>query len=84
MGSSAAGRPTVMTVGRSRLAAQTGGSTRRARTTLPNNIRHSPDAVLMFGQRRRRWTNIKTALGECPVFARCVLAPIFYTHIQLH
>ena len=29
------------------------------------NTRHSPDAVTMLGQRRRRWTNIVTALGEC-------------------
>ena len=35
----------------------------------PANTRHSSDAVLMLGQRRRRWTNIKTALGECLVFA---------------
>ena len=26
----------------------------------------------MLGQRRRRWPNIKTALGECPVFAGLV------------
>ena len=30
---------------------------------------HLPKVVLMLGQRRRRWTNIKTAFGECPVFA---------------
>ena len=65
----------------SRLAAQTGGSAHQARTTLPNNTRHSPDAVLMLGQRRRRGTNIETALGKCLVFAGCVLARIFHTHI---
>ena len=27
------------------------------------------DAVSMLAQRRRRWANIETALGECPVFA---------------
>ena len=27
-----------------------------------------PNAVSMLGQRLRRWTNIETALGECPVF----------------
>ena len=64
----------------SRLAAQTGGSAHRARTTLPNNTSHSPDAVLMLGQRRRRWTNIETELGECLVFAACVLGSIFHTH----
>ena len=33
------------------------------------NTGHSPDAVSMLDQRRRRWTNIETALGECPVFS---------------
>ena len=33
------------------------------------NTMHSPNAVSMFGQRRRRWANIETALGECLVFA---------------
>ena len=37
--------------------------------TTPANTGHSPNAVSMLGQRRRRWANIKTALGECPVFA---------------
>ena len=35
----------------------------------PANTGHSPNAVSMLGQRRRRWANIETALGECPVFA---------------
>ena len=34
----------------------------------------------MLGQRRRRWTNIETELGECLVFAGYVLARIFHTH----
>ena len=29
----------------------------------------SPDAVLILGYQWRRWANIETALGECPVFA---------------
>ena len=33
------------------------------------NAGHSPDAVSMLVQRLRRWSNIETALGECPVFA---------------
>ena len=33
------------------------------------NTRHSTNAVSMLGQRRRRWPNIETALGECPVSA---------------
>ena len=37
---------------------------------VPTNTVHSPNFVLMLGQRRRRWANIETALGECPVFAR--------------
>ena len=28
----------------------------------------SGDVVSMLGQRRRRWANIETALGECPMF----------------
>ena len=34
----------------------------------------------MLGQRRRRWTNIETELGECLVFAGCASALIFHTH----
>ena len=33
------------------------------------NTGHSHNAVSMLGQRRRRWANIETALGEFPVFA---------------
>ena len=29
----------------------------------------SPDSVLMLAHRLRRWSNIDTALGECPVLA---------------
>ena len=73
-----------MTVGRdSRFAAQTGGSARPART-LPNNTRHSTVAVLMLGQRRRRWTNIETTLGGCLVFAGCVLARIFIHNTTMY
>ena len=38
-------------------------------TLCSANTGHSPNAVSMLGQRRRRWANIETALGECPVFA---------------
>ena len=34
---------------------------------FPANSVHSPNAGLMLGQRRRRWSNIKTVLGECLV-----------------
>ena len=37
--------------------------------SYPANTGHSPNAVSMLGQRRRRCANIETALGECPVFA---------------
>ena len=33
------------------------------------NTGHSPNAVSMLAHRLRRWANIETALGECPVFA---------------
>ena len=35
----------------------------------PANTGHSPNAVLMFAHRLRRWFNIEKAWGECPVFA---------------
>ena len=38
-------------------------------TLNPANTGHSPNAVSMLGQRRRRCANIETALGECPVLA---------------
>ena len=31
----------------------------------PANTGHSPNVVSMLGQRRRRWANIETALGDC-------------------
>ena len=36
---------------------------------LPANVGHSPNAVSMLVQLRRRCANIVTALGRCPVFA---------------
>ena len=37
----------------------------RIASTCPPNTGHSPNAVSMLGQRRRRWTNnIETAMGE--------------------
>ena len=35
----------------------------------PANTGYSPNAVSMLDQRRRRWANIETALGECPAIA---------------
>ena len=35
---------------------------------LPANTKHWPNAGSMLGQRRRRWSNNKPALGECFVF----------------
>ena len=29
----------------------------------PANIEHRPNVVLVLGRRRRRWTNIRSALG---------------------
>ena len=40
---------------------------------FPAYRRHSPNAVSMLGQRRRRWTNIETALGQCLAFAGLVV-----------
>ena len=36
---------------------------------LQTQTGHSPKAVSMVAHRLRRWSNIETALGECPVFA---------------
>ena len=33
------------------------------------NTKHSPNVILMLDHRLRRWTNIKTTLGKCLVFA---------------
>ena len=35
----------------------------------PANKGHSPNAVSMLAYRLRRWPNIETASGECPLFA---------------
>ena len=42
---------------------------------IPANTGHSPNAVSMLGQHRRRCVNIETALGECPVFAGMLPPP---------
>ena len=36
---------------------------------VPANTIHCPIVGSMLGQRRRRWTNIDPALGQCLVFA---------------
>ena len=36
---------------------------------IPATTGHLPNAVSMLAHRLRRWPNIETALGECPVFA---------------
>ena len=41
--------------------------------TFPANTGRSINVVLMLGQRRRRWANIKTTLVKRPVFAGCML-----------
>ena len=41
----------------------------RVNEANPANTRHSHNAVSMLAHRLRRWPNIETALGECPVFA---------------
>ena len=39
----------------------------------PANMILRPSVVLMLGQRRRRWPNIKTTLDQCIVFATAAL-----------
>ena len=36
---------------------------------IPANTGHSHNAVSMLAHRLRRWPNIETALGKCPVFS---------------
>ena len=36
---------------------------------FPANTGQPPNAVSMLAHRLRRWPNIETALGQCPVFA---------------
>ena len=43
------------------------------RDNYPTNTWHSLNAVSMLAHRLRRWPNIETALGECPVFAGIVV-----------
>ena len=50
---------------------------------IPANTEHLPNVVLMLGQRRRRWANIETAFGECPVFAGIVVFNLFYLSTKL-
>ena len=35
----------------------------------PSNTGNSPNAISMLAHRLRRWPNIETALGKCPVCA---------------
>ena len=48
------------------------------------NTRHSPNAVSMLGQRRRRWASIETALGKCLCvrrFQSALLVQFLLVHI---
>ena len=49
----------------------TGGVKRHlhSNSAFSANTGRSPNAVIMSGQRRRRWANIETVLGELHVFA---------------
>ena len=42
---------------------------KRHRHVVRANTGRSPNVVSMFGQRRRLWVNIETALNECHMFA---------------
>ena len=44
------------------------------------NTGHSPNAVYMLAQRLRRWPNIKTALGECPVSVSVITCGLGFLH----
>ena len=42
---------------------------RESQRQLGFDTGYSPKTVSILGQRRKRWANIETALGECHVFA---------------
>ena len=46
---------------------------------MVRNIQRAANAVLVLVQRRRRWSNTKTAFAERPVFAGISLAPVAET-----
>ena len=51
------------------------------RTALPANSKTRPNVVLMLAQRRWRWANSETALGQIIAFAGlhtgvCLLPPL--------
>ena len=48
----------------------------------PSKHGHSPNAVSMLAHRLRRWLNIETALGECPVAGHVLINGSYY-HAQL-
>ena len=43
------------------------------------NTCHLPDTVSMSAQRLRRWPDIGTAFGDCPVFARTAMRVTLYS-----
>ena len=51
-------------------------------SNVPANTGHSPNAVSMLAHRLRRWPNIETALGECPVFAGITTASLSYKFVD--
>ena len=52
------------------MAAVVAVNTLTASTTLPANTKLWINVVLMLGQRRRRWANIKATVVQCVVFDR--------------
>ena len=51
---------------------------------IPANTGHSPDAVSMLAHRLRRWPNIETALGECPVFHVMIILARCLRHLPMN
>ena len=49
----------------------------------PTNTRHPHKVGLMFGKRRRRWTNIKPTLCECLVFSGTTIRSTVISYVKL-
>ena len=46
------------------------------------STRHSPNAVLMLGQRLRRWPNFEPTLEKCTMFERKSSCPANTKHLH--
>ena len=48
----------------------------KSKPRAQQKTRYWPNVDLMLGQRRRRWTSIKSALGQCPALSGMLLSQL--------